>query len=431
MSKYLKKNHNVEITVLTNKKNYNKNIDAELSIKDKMLIKDLKYFDQYIESDWDIITYKILPLINKIRRIKRKKLNSINKNEDIPLEGHVEDKWSVSKKIFHYLYVFVTYLSMKGKAKKAIEKINLSKFDYDVLISSYGPVWVHYAAKKIKKAYPGVLWIADFRDVYAGNPYETKQEYKRHKKFVPVYLKSADIFTRVTDTLELYENKKQKVITLSNGYDPEEKIEALPPEKFMLLYTGTVYIGNSNTGKTDLTPIFRALKELVDEKKINLSDISIVYAGNSGKKFMEQVSMYKLEKITKNLGVIQRNDAMDLQRRAAVLLQSAPFTKTVKALWTGKMFEYMMSGKPIAMTVVGDIPSLQYKYIKYLGGVCYEEYRKNETYMDLKQYIYDKYTEWKMTGNVTINQNAAYIKQFSYHNIAEKLWKIIIQNTKR
>lgn len=425
LSKYLKKNHGVEITILTNKKNYNEQINAELSIKDKMLIKDLKYFDEYIESEWDLVTYRILPFINKIQKIKQKKINKSKINNSNKEEGYIERGWSIKKKVLHYLHVFVAYLSMKGKARKAIKKICSQKFNFDVLVSSYGPIWVHYAAKKLKKKYPDVLWIADFRDVYAGNPYETDWEFKKHKKFVSTYLKDADILTKVTDTLELYEGKGQRVVTLYNGYDPDEKKEAVSPDKFMFLYTGTVYKRD-----TDLTPIFKALKELINQKKINIDDVNIVYAGNSGSEFMKQIGKYELERVTNNLGVIQREDVIRLQQNAAILLQGTVYTEKVKALWTGKMFEYMMSGKPIVMSVAGELPSLQYKYIKYLGGACYEEYRKNESYDNLKQYIYSKYIEWKKTGNVTIVQDKDYVKQFAYPNIAEHLWKIIISSKK-
>ena len=69
-------------------------------------------------------------------------------------------------------------------------------------------------AEKIKNDNPKALWIADFRDIYAGNPYETEKEFIRHRSFVGTHLKNATIITKVVEGLELFEEPGQKVVTL-------------------------------------------------------------------------------------------------------------------------------------------------------------------------------------------------------------------------
>lgn len=94
--------------------------------------------------------------------------------------------------------------------------------------------------------------------------------------------------------------------------------------------------------------------------------------------------------------------------------------------WTGKMYEYMMSQKPIVYVVNGNIPhSFPSKYMERLGGVCYEASRHEETYPDLKAYILSKYREWEETGNVTVVQDREYIEKYSYKVIAEQVWEIL------
>jgi hypothetical protein len=58
-------------------------------------------------------------------------------------------------------------LWVKHAFKTADKLLYYEKFD--LIISSYSPPAAHIIAKKIKKKYPELLWIADFRDLWAGN----------------------------------------------------------------------------------------------------------------------------------------------------------------------------------------------------------------------------------------------------------------------
>ena len=48
----------------------------------------------------------------------------------------------------------------------------------------------------------------------------------------------------------------------------------------------------------------------------------------------------------------------------------------------------------------------------------------------MKQYILDKYEEWKRTGNVSVQRDEEYVQQYSYANIAESVWKLICSQEK-
>ena len=193
-----------------------------------------------------------------------------------------------------------------------------------------------------------------------------------------------------------------------------------PPTKFSFVYTGSFY-----PKETNLQLIFQAISELISENKIDSNDVEILYAGRNGRDFVEQASATGLKRFVVDHGSVSREIAINLQKNAAVLLQSYTYSSSFKSLWSGKMFEYMMAEKPIVFAVICDTHSEQYKLMPKLGGIAVESFNTKETYDPMKEYIFEKYREWKKTGNVTISRDDDYVKSFSYEKIADDFWKLI------
>jgi len=405
VSKYLKKNHQVSIDVLTTK-----NIEWE---EDKLLLQDCDSFTAYYEFDKDII----LQYLTKFTERKKIKL----KQEPAPT---LIDPYTIVEEfepdnLKHRIRVFLQECGMKRNAKKAFNAYKHNGKKYDVIISSYGPVWCHLAANEIKAYDSNVFWLADFRDIFAGNKYESKRDFIRHKQFVKHYLSSANVITKVAPDMDLYEGDKQNVVVLPNGFDQDEAVRPLPPEKFSFLYTGTMY-----EGETDLTPIFIAISELVNNHEIDLDDVVIEYAGRSSQMFNQQLKNSKLEVRKADYGLIPREKSIELQQKCAILMQASSYDTKFKPLWTGKMFEYMMIKKPIVYSLKTNVHTRIADEIHYIGGIAFES-GFAETMENLKKYISSKYKEWKNSGDITIDQVKDYIDQFSYEHISEELWKII------
>ena len=275
------------------------------------------------------------------------------------------------------------------------------------------------AARQIGETDNNLYWLADFRDVYAGNKYESERDYNRHKKFVSQYLKNANIISKVAPDQALYENESQKIIVLPNGFDSEESITAFAPESFSFVYTGTLY-----EAETDLTPFFSALSELAENNRIDLDDVVIEYAGGSAEQFDQQIKDSGIKAKIINYGLLPRDKALELQQKCAVLMQASSYYDKFKPLWTGKMFEYMMMKKPIVYSLNTTEHSRIADEMHHIGGVVYESCCP-ESMEDLKDYICSKYNQWKETGNVSIEQDEDYVASFSYEHIAELVWKLI------
>ena len=412
IAKYIKKSYpDSYITVFTNQKNFENETEGLLQQKkDPMLEKDMEVFDKYLEFP----SGRIAGIYEKMKAAKRGRLRhyvQLNKYTQVD-----DIKANIKKALFMAaldLRDYGIYLRAKSALKSTSE-------NYDIIISSHGPSWTHRLAAHIKKKCLQVRWIADYRDPYARD-WEDPISYQRHKHFSQNICAKADVILRVTDGLETHTLNSIPVITVSNGFDPAERLPPKAPKKFSIVFTGLLYGEMSDIGIA-----CRVLRELCDENRIAREDVEVSYAGPDGKLAMELAQRYAAGEFIKDYGVCSRKVALSMQQNAAILLQLHWNTDNEKCSWSGKMYEYMMSGKPIVCIITGNVPnSIPSREIYHLGGCCYEQCRHEETYPQIKAYILEKYQEWKTTGNVNVKQDKEYIEQYSYARISHRVWELI------
>lgn len=410
IAKYIKIYHpETEITILTNQKFFEKtHQNGSFQRKDPLLEKDMQAFDEYLQFSNGFFA----ELYERIKKNGGQKLRQYALvNSYIPQKNW---KTGIKKAAFsavHDLRDYSLYLQAKSVLKKTA--------DYDAVISTYGPAWPHRLAAHFKRQRPQVQWIADFRDPYAKDM-DDPISYQRHKRFTMKYCAGVDKVLRVTEGLETHTPSAIPILTVPNGFDPAEKLTPVAPKKFAMVFTGLLY-GEMR----DIGIVCKVLRELCEEKKLNREDVEVSYAGPDGELALELARRYSAESFLHNYGVLSREKSLAMQQNAAILLQLNWNTKTEKCSWSGKMYEYMMAEKPIIYFVTGDVPYSEPSHeIYHLGGYCYEQCRHEETYLGMKNYILEKYQEWKATGNVSVKQEKDYIEQYSYPHIAEQVYRL-------
>lgn len=420
IAKYLKREHDVTITVLTNQKNWKHDKKSVLHNSpkiDELLLRDMDAFSHYYEVPCSELTMLYLTLRKWVRGKAESRIGMTISQAKAP-DTFLK---TLKSTIRHLIYDERDRLHARDIW--AFYKVNIQQ-NPDVIISSYGPAWGHLVGEKIKQSDSTIIWFADFRDPYVSE-FTDRLTRWRHKRFMMKHCAAADKVLRVSDTCSTDTPPQVPVYMIPNGYDPEELLPPLHPPHFDLVFTGSLY-----GERSDIGVVCEVLKHLCAAGKMLAEDTSVVYAGQDDAVARDLAKKHHAEEFLQTTGLLPRSKAKELQQTAAILLQAAWNKKSEKCLWTGKMYEYMAAQKPIIYLVFGDNPcSEPSKQIHHLGGYCYEQCRHEETYQGMKDYILEKYQEWKVTGNVTVRQDQEYINQYSYVRISNQIWRLI-QNEK-
>lgn len=418
IAKYLKILHGDEIEridVLTRYRNFDDPNSKQLFLKkDKLLEKEMCYFDNY----YAVPVVKGLRIANWYKRRVIGYNRHYLKADESFRHGYMSSiKAHMKAAILKCFDTYSNIITYHTIWKFISSKIN----DYDVVISSYNPIWPFMVSYKMKAHNSNLKWVADFRDICGRKGVNLQGYAYWHRGYVLRHSSIADAVFHVDDYINTYTDKRVKDYTITNGFDPAERQTPKGADTFDLVYTGSLY-GNLQ----DFGVIYTAINSLIDERIINKGDIRVIYAGKYGDQAQLMADKYGGSEYFQNLGVIPRTFVHEIHSKCSMLIQATFNLNDDHCGWTGKMYEYMMAQKPIIIVVNGNVPySFPYNNIGHLGGVCYEASRHEETYSPLVDYISDKYTEWKKTGNVTIDQDEKYVNNYSYDRISNRVWQII------
>lgn len=237
---------------------------------------------------------------------------------------------------------------------KAIKKGKeiISENNIDVVYSSYGPSSAHIVASCLKKKFPQITWAADYRDLWSQNHMIKKfAAIKEVEKWIEkkTLKNKADIVTTVSLPLKEVQEKflGVEVNIIENGFEAEEyqlRITAknIRKDKIRIIHTGTIY-----EGFRDPTPLFIALNELHKEGKIQPGNVVVEFYGNRLGNLGEIIESNKAEIWAKIEGYRNREDILEIQKNADLLLLLESNKEESKGVLTGKLFEYLFTGVPI------------------------------------------------------------------------------------
>ena len=131
---------------------------------------------------------------------------------------------------------------------------------------------------------------------------------------------------------------------MPNGYDPQDFSDAASQpsnEAFTLAYTGTL------TLQYPLDALYKAIQGVIDASQA----INLVIAGRPAKECVDQLQ--QMARVSnglfsfKALGYLPHAESVKVLERADALLLLIPDLPNNKGILTGKLFEYIGSGRPI------------------------------------------------------------------------------------
>lgn len=328
---------------------------------------------------------------------------------------------------------YVTYLSQKrgevflNAFKKAYDEI-LCKNNYDVVFTTFGPLCCIEAGFYVKKKNPEIKWICDFRDPVLVSV--TPTLYRPYFKYIQdKACKKADVIVTVSNGYMQRicgDKYKDKSHMIPNGYektDLENIADALFDDgKLHITYVGALY-----SGKRDLSPIFKAAKELIEENLIDAKKIMFHYAGTDFSVYEAQAQKYELKNHIEDCGKLPRKECLELQYASHLLVLSTWNEVGEEGVFPGKFLEYMLMNKPIVAVVDGGLANSEVKQVMDEGnfGVTYEAATASEDFNSLKAYIKKQYDNVINNGNVDFSPKKEVLDRYNYDNIIQRIEDIL------
>ena len=303
--------------------------------------------------------------------------------------------------------------------------------DYDVVFSSYSPFVTHTIASKLKKKYPELFWVADYRDLWSGNHllkannllgYLQKQKEKK-------VLKNADMIITVSDGFKKYLEQlhNREVEVVYNGYDHEEIESVNYNEKFFpedkkirFVYTGTIYVGTR-----DPSPFFQILKRLDLEGFIFPNTFEVCFFGDSAN-VMQIARKEDVEKYIKIGGNISKEDSYRVQHEAYGIIfleeESKEYSLSSEGTIPAKIYEHLVSGT--------EIFGIGMSKNSFVGKVIMESGMGNVYFNDLEKLYYRVKDIVLDKKKQIMIPNSEFISQFRRENSAKKVL-LLIENKRK
>ncbi|WP_457653656.1 glycosyltransferase family 4 protein [Rhodocaloribacter sp.] len=238
-------------------------------------------------------------------------------------------------------------------ARRAARRL-LRETPVDVVVTTGPPHSTHLVGRALKRR-AGTPWVADFRDPWTDISYYSELPFTAWARRIDARLErsvldEADHVVTVSPSLKrLLARKTQTPITvIPNGFDPDDFRETVPveTEAFVLAHTGTL------SASQNPEALWRLLRTLLDAGGLPALRIRLV--GNVDPVVRRSLEAHGLADRTEVIPYVPHDEAVRHMRRAAMLLLSIPRVPDAEGIVTGKVFEYVASGRPVLG--VGPLP---------------------------------------------------------------------------
>jgi galactitol-specific phosphotransferase system IIB component len=263
-------------------------------------------------------------------------------------------------------------------------------------------------------------WLADFRDPWTTIGYHkslrlSNYAAKRHKQLEHQVLNSADtiIVTSKTTKTEFQAITSKPIAVITNGFDVE-KVEQQTLDAIFSL----AHIGSFLSERNPLI-LWESLVELLQDLPDFKSHLEIKLMGAVSQEVLETISQFGLTSYLNNLGYVSHSEAVAHQRKSQVLLLIEINSEDTKSIIPGKLFEYMVSERPII--AIGPKDSDFAEIITNTNTGVFFDYSEKAR---LKQIIFDYYHQF-LEGK--LQSNGVGLQHYSRRNLTKQLVELINQ----
>ena len=299
----------------------------------------------------------------------------------------------------------------------------LPEVRYDFIFSTVPSYTAHSAAAVVKRFSRETFWVADYRDLWSGNPMFpgctlVRFIEKAHEKLV---LSKADLIVSINGPLveELRAmHGGDRYLVVPNGFDDSELEPTLDSSNLGIgdgdssgkRAITIVYAGSILPGLQDPSPLLQAIYELAKETVICRGDLEERFYGDYSA--LDDFPLSKnpiVNSFISCCGKVSRQEILKIQKVADFLLflRSKPVVAGVGSttgVVSGKLFEYMISGTEImAVRVTEDMIAAEMILLAHVGDFYGDDVKK------IKQRI----TRAIQVGRVSkVSPDMSYLDQF-------------------
>lgn len=293
----------------------------------------------------------------------------------------------------------------------------ISENNIETIITTGPPHSLHLIGLQLKQQL-NCKWIADFRDPWTTIGYHKELKLSasaeaKHKQMEKQVLNTADsiLVTSPTTKKEFEALTDRPVTVITNGYDTQIINKQLLDEKFTLAHIGS-FLSERNP-----RILWKALSELINENEAFRTDFELKLIGAVSQEILTAIAEFKLDAYVNNLGYIPHNDAVAQQQKSQVLLLVEIDSEDTKCIIPGKLFEYMVSGRPVVG--IGPEGADFSGIIKATNTGVFVMYNEKDK---LKSILLEYYNRYK---NHTLTVNAVGLQQYSRKNLTGQLAEVI------
>ena len=262
----------------------------------------------------------------------------------------------------------------------------------------------------------GLPWLADFRDLWTQNTYANHPSLtlKIEQKLESLVLNKADRVTTINKPMmkalrAKYPDKTYDVI--SHGFDPQDftDIKPVATSRFTITYTGSLY------GKRKADTFLFAIRELIDEQKIPEDKLHIRFVGSVSP---AQALSEHLNLIIQFIDTVTHEEVVSYLTSSDVLLLIQSMDSVDVMGTTGKLFEYIATGKPILALAPDSVAS---QIIRETNtGVSVSPNDKE----GLKQAIHSMYVKWTY-GALQIEPDKDAVARYDVRELAKRFAEVL------
>ncbi len=297
----------------------------------------------------------------------------------------------------------------------------LKEHHFDAFVTTGPPHSLHLIGLGLKKEFPNLKWIADFRDPWTEISYYkhlklTENSDKKHRELEAKVFKTADITlaTSFTDA-ENFSKKGANSVCITNGFDTDASTSLSVREntarKFTLSYVGVLeQLRNPEI-------LWQVLDELINENQDFAEHFQLKFVGRIDDKILNHLSSLNLKKWIKNLGYLSHKDSLYEMYQSDLLLITNFPQDSSKGIIPGKIFEYLATGNQIISFGPNDADVA--KILNETNAGKHFNYSEN---LEVKNYILEQFHVWKLGKN---SENASNIDKYSRKSLTQQLTEIL------